>query len=433
MENIIYFLKQKKHGRVKVGSTKNIVTRLKKLEKEWGEFDENSEFVYFNNESLKSNSLSLDNIEKTMQRILKSKNLYYEIEDKKDGYTEFFHLDELEIKSTIELLGHLVEKNVFLMAFRIKTTNITYGKIKDKEYLLKVQKANQVYMLEKENRRKKNNHSLDSFFEDEQNLNLKMLIIKSKTIEKLQKIRAIDLSEYSNFSFCFDYGKGNVTFIFNHKDKKKPMLNFCENLFHLTSFTHGSAAVFCSSLGDSTTEEIYSCNRDINDKGKIYSHEKYYIFKLVQMLKNKLPLIPFSSKFTRLKIFEKYENKLYHKEIWDGKLFKVKYIKNLKETEKYIYIYNIVEYCVESEFFEILLTSGEVIKLYYKVSFIEDGYGTYKHKGEVGSPCLTKKEVSTFMRNKSFISSGDSSFLFYIMDINNIFWYYKSDGKELVS
>jgi hypothetical protein len=314
MENIIYFLKQKQHGRVKVGSTQNIKARLKKLEKEWGKFDENSEFVYFNNESLKSNSLSLDNIEKTMQRILKSKNLYYEIEDKKDGFTEFFYLDELEIKSTIELLGHLVEKNVFLMAFRIKTTNTTHSKIKEKDYLLKVQKANQVYMLEKENRRKKNNHSLGSFFEDEKkkNLNLKMLIIKSKTIEKLQKIGAIDLSEYSNFSFCFDYRKGNVTFIFNHKDKKNPMVCFSKNLFHVTSFTHGSAAVFCSCRGDSTTEEIYSYYRDINDKGKIYSHERYYILKLVQMLKNKLPLIPFSSKFTRLKIFEKYENKRYY-------------------------------------------------------------------------------------------------------------------------
>ncbi len=428
MESIVYFLKQEQYGRVKIGSTKNMETRLKNLEKEWGQFDENSELVYFNDEEFKSNSLSLNNIERTIQRILKSKNLHFEMSDKKDGFTEFFHLDEMEIINSIKPLGHLVEKKVFLSAFRRKNANKVKSKIKEKKYYLQIQEENQIYMMNKRilEKEKKNSH-LDHLFKREKNFNLKTIIKKSGTIKKLQEVDALDLREYRSFSFCYDYNDRKMTFVFNMKEKKEPKFSIYKTIHHVTSIDGGWSAITRSAKSDMTIEEIYL---GFYRGGIIDYHERYYMFKLIQIFKKKLPLLPFHPKYSRLEMLKKHSNKLYYKKIWDGKFFKIKYKKNSKEAEKHIDIHTIVEYCIEPDFFEILLTNGEMIKFYHEVNFIEDGYGTYKEERDIGSPCLTKKEVSDYMRNKSFISSRDSDFLFHIMGINNIYWYYKSEGKE---
>lgn len=100
MKSYVYILPLKDRSKFKIGKANNIYSRIKTLQKHWGEFDLAKSFI------LECNEQEVFKIEKNLHFIFKENNL--DLSDKYDGYSEFFsmdcfHLVENAIKLFLEL------------------------------------------------------------------------------------------------------------------------------------------------------------------------------------------------------------------------------------------------------------------------------------------------------------------------------------------
>lgn len=123
----IYVLKQKEKGWRKVGKSINPRDRIKKLETSWSKFDEDS-IIY--KIDTKKYGKKLDSVEKLIHNTLYSKSLKIDFEDSnngKEGYTEFFKLEEDNIEKLIDFMvgDFVVEKKLYTEIFSEKNNKLS--------------------------------------------------------------------------------------------------------------------------------------------------------------------------------------------------------------------------------------------------------------------------------------------------------------------
>lgn len=443
-------MKQEKYNRMKIGSTRNIIKRVKKLEKDWGRFDENSEIFYLDTNILKETSLSLDNIEKTIQRILKSKKLYLEQDNMKgkDGYTEFFILEELAIKEVMNIFQSQIEFTKSLLNSSINIVEETY---QTKKYFTDLQKFNREVMKEK-----KENFSISNLQTEKRNKfttnkSLKELKIENK--KYFDELEKYDLKDFGYYSFFYVYDYKNKKVIFNLFANNKIEAGRRDNIIFKIglilfiknggmNIIHGGGVtnINCKVC---KRHEILTCKHEVKtriDFNISYNQNmgnnentfvRYIIYFLIKLFKRKLKLIPYESNWDKDDIMNKINIKKYRTEIFDNKnTFKLEYTKNKKDYQEYIKIDTIVEYMVASEYLEILFTNGKKIKLYHYVKFILNSFGTYNEESDISGNILTKNDVSDYIKNKLFQTKYNSDFLFHLLRINNIYWYYEYEKNN---
>jgi len=435
---------------MKIGSTRNIIKRVKKLEKDWGRFDENSEIFYLDTNILKETSLSLDNIEKTIQRILKSKKLYLEQDNMKgkDGYTEFFILEELAIKEVMNIFQSQIEFTKSLLNSSINIVEETY---QTKKYFTDLQKFNREVMKEK-----KENFSISNLQTEKRNKfttnkSLKELKIENK--KYFDELEKYDLKDFGYYSFFYVYDYKNKKVIFNLFANNKIEAGRRDNIIFKIglilfiknggmNIIHGGGVtnINCKVC---KRHEILTCKHEVKtriDFNISYNQNmgnnentfvRYIIYFLIKLFKRKLKLIPYESNWDKDDIMNKINIKKYRTEIFDNKnTFKLEYTKNKKDYQEYIKIDTIVEYMVASEYLEILFTNGKKIKLYHYVKFILNSFGTYNEESDISGNILTKNDVSDYIKNKLFQTKYNSDFLFHLLRINNIYWYYEYEKNN---
>jgi len=418
--HIIYCLKQKEHKRVKIGSTTNIQQRIEKLEKHWGKFDSNSEVHYLDINSLNGKSLSLDNIEKTIQRFLKLKNQYIEFgkeHSTKDGKTEFFILDEILLKDIFSMFREEIVKTTFVSELKALQTKRKILPIS--KYLIKKK--------ENEDNLKSDEQKSFRFFDSgplttNDSGEYKVFIENNrKFINLIEKTISPTFIEYSLIN---DYKRKVFYLTIIAKDKKlrkQNFTNFTNNLSEVTRFSEKNKySTFCGSY---TTE--YLDNAEILRLPFYYSNYgkakikyiKLVIYTLIAVLKIKeLRKVKFIS-HDKEEILERYRDKQLWRDYYNNNNdFYLEYSRNGKMGKWEISFNDIVEVLYRSEQLDILLTNGKKINLTHEWYYNDISRQWHKY-------CFdSHKQAMNLFNNKKILSNKCFIFFSKISNIKYIKW-----------
>lgn len=224
----IYVLKQKEKGWRKVGKSINPRDRIKKLESSWSNFDEDS-IVY--KIDTKKYGKKLDSVEKLIHNTLYSKSLKIDFEDSdsnngKEGYTEFFKLEEDNIEKLIDfMVGDFVtDKKLYTEIFSEKNNKLSIERdIRLKRNFIKREREK---LVELENTLEK----LENGFTYEINGNYYCCPNYDDIISKLPILKKVEFCQIKNLNKGY---KNSYDFIFEIEDSnedniKKFIIQFLE-------------------------------------------------------------------------------------------------------------------------------------------------------------------------------------------------------------
>lgn len=447
-ENIIYFLKQKEKGHVKIGFTTNIKQRVSKLEKDWGQFDPDSELYYLDEEILKSDKLTIGGIEKTIHRILTIKG-FEKINEKenKDGETEFFVLDEYVLKEVVTIIDKSIDYKKSLSSIYKNTVskNIKPNllsiqkKVEDEIKLIRelATEDNCTYQKEMES---KDKYSLDKFglsfseikSQNKFNLESKILDYKEINVISVNMFKSYHLKEY-----IFHIGLIGKDMLVNDFIKE---IIFDGFRIHIKDKKTGhlglNLAGYVDSLLDDKIEDGWNLYFRINyDREKANFGNKIH-FIIRDKVKEFLSYFKYSVKLNNSQIRKDlifdYEEKIYKKSIYsNNNLFLFEYLKKKKKEKKEIHFNEILSINLLPDGWIINFIDGSKFNLYHNKEFIKDRFGGFTEDSGMfgGMQVETKKQANYFNnRNRSIIKNND--FFIHIAKIKNKHIYYCKDKND---